>query len=206
MRELRIVAVLLILAVCAQAETMVFYLNTPFVGNPSPTWTGPQSALVMSFTQTVANTVQLTLSTANLSSTEAIKAWYLNTNFQGALNISWSGGVQGTISPLASNAYRADGTGGYFDLMFSSPTQSCCRFYGGMTSVYTLTGNGLTLQNFNIPASGSVFWGAAQVIGMPNGQSAWVGTPEPSSYILLSTVTAVLGFALFRRRKLLNRV
>lgn len=207
MRRWSVVGSLLLTAGFCQAETVMFYLNSPFYGGPSPTWSGTPPALVMTFTDIGANAVQLTLDTSSMSSTEAVKSWYfnllgINTS---ALVFTHVSGVQAQSISTGSNCCKADGVGGYFDVLMRYPTGAANRFTGGGTSVYNISALGLSAASFRDTSLGTTYFGAAHIISLPNGQSTWIATPEPSSYLLLGSVVGALGLALFRRKRLINR-
>ena len=201
-----VVALFFVLGIC-RAETVMFYLNSPFFGGPPPTWNGTPNALVMTFTDIAPDTVRLTLDTSYLSATEAVKSWYFNLlNISpSSLVFSYVGGVQAQSISVGSNCCKADGVGGFFDVLMGYRTSSAARFSGGMTSVYDISAAGLYAGLFRDTSLGTAYFGAAQVISLPNGQSTWVATPEPSSYLLLGTVAGALGLAVFRRKRLINR-
>lgn len=154
--------------------------NAPSVSDPNAVYA---SAI---FADAGLNTVTLTMSVLNgiLPSGAYVNDWYFNLDpALAALSIGFSSGTAAsTVDPFSINAYKADGTGGDFDFAFHFSTANPGQLAQGGTSVYTLTGTGITASSFNFlsvghPNSGP-YLGAIHVQGY--GDSVWVGTEEPA--------------------------
>lgn len=86
------------------------------------------------------------------------------------------------------------------------------RLKGGTTLVYDVTyntlGTGLTASMFNVPSTyngkGDVYYTAAHIAGIPNANSAGMGSkgavPEPTSVAMALTSSLCLGIVALRRR------
>jgi hypothetical protein len=151
---------------------------------------GPAPWLRAVFTDTAVNTVQLTMSTVNLSGSEFVSGWYFNLNpaFSTAnlsiIQSSSSGAFTAPAISRGTDAFKADGDGKY-DILFSFATagDSTARFTTGDSLTITLTGIiGLTASDFNFmsaPAGGhGPYVAAAHVQSITGGYSGWV---DPST-------------------------
>lgn len=186
----------------AQAS-IIYGFNTEFSGGTPPS--GPAPWLIATFTDTsTPGQVQLTITTAGLTSSEKISALYFN--LDPGLNVSdlaftSLNGGQGTIGygslQLGEDAFKADGDGKY-DILLSYPT-SGATFNGGDTSSFDITYSGsgaFDAASFNFlssPAGGhGPFDAAAHVLDTSStGGSGWVApvstVPLPPSLPLLAT-------------------
>lgn len=99
-----------------------------------------------------SGSVTLTMSVMNnLPSGAYVNDWYFNVSSAplGANSITPSGGTAALTIDNGTNAFKADGTGGNFDFAFHFPTSNPGELAQGHTSVYTLTGAGLTASSFD---------------------------------------------------------
>ncbi len=151
-------------------------------------------------------TVTLTMSVlSNLSSGAYVNDWYFNVDLAPLGGISWVSGVEATANPLGvvngSDSFKADGAG-YFDFAFHFNPSSPGQLGQSLSSVYTLTGTGITADSFNSSSTASdkgSFLGAVHVQGY--GDSAWVSAvPEPETYAMFLAGLGLMGF-MARRRK-----
>ncbi len=97
-----------------------------------------------------------------------------------------------------TNAFKANGTGGKFDFVFHFPGE----LVHGHTSVYTLTGAGITANSFNSVSvhapNGGGYVGAIHVQGYER-TDVWVGgrVGDPTSQVPEPATLALLGRGLF---------
>lgn len=200
---------LLTLPNAAHADTVTFNFNTTFGDPPTPPPNGSTPWLVATFTDTGTNTVRLVLENfLNLTSEHAKQVYF---NLESSLspdNLSWSQ-VSGRDADIeaSENAYKADGVGGFFDILFSWPNRNADRFVGGDTVVVDFTMTGLSASSFNaqsVPGPGGNLYVASHVGGLDNGDSTWLTStiiPVPKSALL--AIVGLLGvFAMQRRMTL----
>jgi hypothetical protein len=211
---------LIVLVGCAAAAaqaSVVFDFNTEFSGGTPPSGPAPWITATFSDTSTPGQ-VELTVSTAGLTSSEKVSGLYLNLDptldVSGLTFASLNGGG-GTVGDsslqLGENQFMADGDGKY-DILLSYPT-SKATFSGGETSSFDITYSGAgtfdaaSFDFLSDPAGGhGPFDAAAHVLDTSSsGGSGWVApvapVPLPSSLPLLAA--AVFGFAAltFRRSR-----
>ena len=153
--------------------------------------------------------VTLTMSVlSNLSPGAYVNDWYFNSTTAPLTTINFVSGTQASSVESGTNAFKADGTGGNFDVAFHFPTNNPGELAQGHTSVYTLIDAGLTANSFNsvsVPApNGGGYLSALHVQGY--GNSVWVSgdpavtrVPEPATLALLGL--GLLGIAATRSRR-----
>jgi hypothetical protein len=130
-----------------------------------------------------ANTVQLILTSSLETSGEFVTEWDFNSTVTSGLtftqNVGLSSGTFGaptiTVGP---DIEQAGGDGRYdvtFDFLSGPPS---ARFDASDVVVFTITGAGLDVSDFNLlstPAGGAgPFFTAAHIQGIPGGCSGWV--------------------------------
>ncbi|MHB8493568.1 MAG: hypothetical protein ACYC9Z_13075 [Casimicrobiaceae bacterium] len=170
------------------------------------------------------NIVKLTMSVlsgvTNMPSGAYVNDWYFNLDpsVSGGVTLAFASGTEATTQASYSpNAYKADGTGGAFDIYFEFPTANPGQLGQGNSSVYTLTGTGITASSFNFnsisdPANANN-GGAISAIHLQGySSSVWIaGTggggvvppasiPEPGVLGLVSVALLGLGLTAARRR------
>jgi hypothetical protein len=207
----------------AAADTLIF----DFLPANTFSGTAPAGTLEAVFTDVGTNQVQLAI-TSSLAAGENLdpgKALYLNfqnhTGNPGNLNFALTGnsGFSQAASVQTGNGdFKADGTGGHLDILFtySSSTKALTN---GESQTYLITTSSGTLStaDFNyLSDGGSPSWLAAiHVQNTPSGGSGsgWVGgvpgngpqitTPELSSGTLMSLLlfssVGIYGFRRIRR-------
>lgn len=189
--------------------TVVLDLGT-LINGSMPTGTPP--FLTASFETVGVDTVQLTM-TNNMPTSNFVDNWLFNTGSASPLTFTYVSGVV-ALSATSGLDFSNGGSNmkaGLFDIEFHYPSQNSDpnRFHGGEFSIYTITGSGLTENNFAVasvddpgsPPSSGGWMSAGHVQGFGSGQSGSIGTtqavPEPASITLLGL--GALSLALRRR-------
>ena len=216
----------------AQASTLTLYLDYEFSKGQAPAGSQPPAWLTATFDDGGGTgTVTLTMSASNLTGTEHVSWWGFNVNPtilnpQTFLNITHSSGETATAvkeatvnDPGTGNAgtFKADGDG-FFDIVFNFETSNLpTRFTNGETSVYTITGTGITASTFDFSSinggGNGTYKSAAHVLnttGVGTGGSGWIGgdenppqevVPEPGFYLTLAPGMLGLMYMAYRRRR-----
>jgi len=219
MRDFSYISALLAIALLgslgAQADSFTYNFD------PTNTFSGtaPAGSLTATFSDLAANEVQLVI-TSNLASGENLdpnKALYLNIDPAHSALLSTlgfaltanTGFSEAATVMTGEDAFKADGTGGNYDILFTyAPATKA--FTNGESQTYLITGTGLNADDFQFLSSGgSPSWYAAvHVQNTPAGGagSAWVGgtitaTPEPSSIVFLLFSSTLIGYVGLRRRR-----
>jgi len=194
------------------SASVTLNLGTNINGNVSGAGSG--SWLTAEFETLSTGTVKLTM-TNNMTTASGgfVTGWLFNSNkaITGFTHLtSPVNGPVATATSYASNGNSGanDIKGGLFDVLFTfTNSNNANRFSGAKSTIYTLTGTGLTETDFLSVSTaggssnpGSGYYTAAKIQGY--GSSAGVGTkiqavPEPTSMAAL----ALGGLALLRRRK-----
>jgi hypothetical protein len=135
-----------------------------------------------------------------------VPEWYFNSTTAPLNSITHFSGDTASSVGNTPNTFKADGTGGKFDILFKFPVSNPGQIGQGQQSVYTLTDTGLTANSFNslsVPApNGGGYLGAIKVQGYGKGNSAWIAAapvPEPKSYAMLLAGLGLVGFSARRR-------
>jgi hypothetical protein len=216
---------LIIFGTLTAKADIILGANFEFSGGSAPA-SGTAPWIQAQFSDVSPGTVELTLSTPNLTGSEFVSDWDLNidpsfnpTN----LTFTLSGNPNSitlptTPIPTGIDSFQADGDGLY-DIKFAFATAgNKVRFTGGKSISYTITSSqpGLSASLFNVlstPAGGhGPYLMAAHVQNTPtiivNGNtvnSGWVAplapVPEPSTIILLSMASCALVAFARRQRK-----
>ena len=193
----------------AAAGTLTFEFDTPLPTKVNPDGGAPWLIAVFD-DQDTAGSVYLTL-TANLINDNFIGSVYINLDpaiDPGDLSASVFGPATAPTPTysMGTNAYKADGDG-YFDFLFSFPTDDANRFEGTETITFLLEADGLLASFFAFyseEGGGEGSWLAAahiQAISTDPG-STWVGgtvpVPIPGAVWLLGS--GLLGLVGLKRK------
>ena len=199
---------LLLAAVPAGATSLTATLGFTFSGTPpvgAPTVTIDDNG--------GTGSVLLTISAGTLTGTEFIDDIYLNATNPATLNIAFVSGQTANSVTQATDSFKADGTGGFYDLLFDFPPPPggpSNVFGAGETSNWLITRPGLTVNDFVLRSLctqgcvGAGYFGAAHIQAIPltqGGDSGWVAVsgnftptqqgfnpvPEPGTLVLLGT-------------------
>ncbi|MDU0459464.1 MAG: PEP-CTERM sorting domain-containing protein [Geobacteraceae bacterium] len=199
-----------------------YNLGTTFSNTVNPDGSGPW--LTINITDAGANTVTLDIqgNMVDMPNTDPqkINDIYLNfsnTSLLSNLNFTFVSGQFGAESiSLSSNAYKADGVGGYFDILMQ--WRSNRPIDGTDHIVYSITAAGLTAAMFNDtcvnygtppgPLHAAAHLQNAGFDSFGRFDSTWIGdipddppnpVPEPGTLVLLGA--GFLGLAAYGRKR-----
>lgn len=213
-------------APAAKADFVVSFSTDQWFGDTNP---GPTASVfaTATFQNNGANHVTLTLDYFGIINGDdggaKISEWSFNiNNFANLTSISRIGGTAGpAATSLSQNHFKADGTGGFFDILIDFHTGGPLNHQAmGSTAVFDIIGNGIVETDFNALSSGGnpgrVGAIHVQSYGITNNNgSLWIGggcverceppeppvgepMPEPGTLTLLGIGIGAL--ALRRRR------
>ena len=217
---LAIIVFLGAIAFTIPVQALTFYYDYEYSGATSPT--GPAPWLTATFND-VTNVsvpgepapmsgVQLSLSTAGLTGSEFVTEWDFNLNpalgdpYYAIADIFHLSGIIPDSVSWGEDAFLA-GPDGNYDIEFLFGTAHAFRFTSGQTSVFLITGTGLTAGYFNYTSDpgnsgvGGPFLSGAHVQGIgsfaqDSGWVAPVGIAEPVTMLLLGIgLIAVAGIS-----------
>ena len=208
--------ILLLGSTAADAAAISFEAAIEYSGATAPVGTAPW--LVATFDDgDTPGSVDLILSTPNLSGNEFVSEWNLNLDpVLDATNLIFSapsktGSFADPTVSKSTDTFMAGGDGRYdIEFRFATSNQGggTLRFGAGESAMYTITGiASLTASSFDFlsaPMGGNgPFLTAAHVQGIdPNdNQSGWVTVPEPSALAILGLSIMPLAYRSWRRLK-----
>lgn len=219
------VAGLAVIAAPANATIATFNLTTEISGATPPAGAGPNPWVQLKIDDgNSAGTIDVEIVALNLVGTEFISGFYMNFDKPGllpsGLSIAPAGGVVPSTIPVATDdtnanaQFKADGDG-FFDIRFDYNNGA---FTAGLSSLFTITGAGITTDDFvapSAPGGGNGEWFAAahvQGIGATGNDSGWIAAgppevdpnieiPEPASLGIIGMGMMAMGFVALRRRR-----
>ena len=196
----------LLVPALTNASTIEFGLDIVYAGSSPASASTPW--IRAKFEDTGADEVTLTLETLNLVDDEFVSQWFFNFNpakDPAGLSFAHQSGATAQSLAAAADAFQA-GSGGTYDVRFEFFTSQALRFGAGQTSVWTITGSGLSASDFNFISApgggGGTHFSAAHIqgIGADGLESGWIGAdqegpavpgapppaaPEPPTLLLL---------------------
>ena len=212
--------------VLAHADGIIYQFNAPFPNDGYPDGGSGSAPWIDATFQNTSGGVLLTVDNVGMTANEFLKGnsmpngsdggifFNLNPSLDSShLTFTLESGANnfGTTFFTGNNAFKADGVGGKYDIVFDFSN----GFYGGASVTYFISGiSGLDAADFayqSVPTAGNnQFYAAAHIQGLSNGSSTWVDPssgpiplmpiPEPS-VLALGAASLGLGIAWRRARK-----
>jgi hypothetical protein len=155
--------------------------------------------------------VLLTIDTYGLSPDESIDGKGIFFNFnpdKDVTKLDFEYQLSSTGNPASEietgeNYFKADGSGGSFDINFTWPGKFKDRLLANTTVTYLITGGSVVASDFNFESVGidPGFIAVASIQGIgPDGEdSGWIAAPDPSAMFLLGSA-CLMGFAVIRKK------
>jgi PEP-CTERM motif len=161
---------------------VIFTINSVITGSAP---VGPTPWMTAQFSNAGANTVTMTLSNLLPVGPQFVTDFFFNVDPAiAAMTVSNTGGqAPDTIFPYSQGAYGNPAFGNDYDVRLDfENANNPNRFTGGETSVYTLTGVGLTENSFTFttPSNAGPQYMSAHVQGIPQGVGSGRIGPNPN--------------------------
>lgn len=192
---------------CLYAEVFIYEINTPY-GTDKTSGKAPWATVT--FQDTASEHVQMIITVSSNNSSQSISQ--LNFNFDpkqtellNSLKISNEKGISpDTIYKPSEDTYSA-GISKDYDFRIDFQTTGKNRLTGGTISYFDIAGEGLDASMFNFTNSKEQDPFIVAVNVQNRDTDFWVGAedigiPEPSTYLLLTTLLLIV---MFRRKNYL---
>lgn len=202
MKRTRLLATVGLALLAAASFAQVRLDLTTTINGDTPTGGSPFATAL--FENAGANTVRLTMSNT-MPTSNFINDWVFNVNTTSPLSFNWQSGNKASVKYDPNDITGGSSMkGGLFDILFDFPTSGSDpnRFNGGESSVYLISGSGLTASSFLATSlankySPGGYLSAARVQGF-GGSGSVAAVPEPGT---MSALALAAGAAWLRRRR-----